>query len=362
MRYHASLGIHTRQGGRDVAMVIPGASLGESGPNGSGQPRARPLLLPRQLSDAELALFASIGRRRELIAREVVFHKGELGRAMFVVESGQIQLEFGDGLPDKLIGEREFFGELALFIGNHARVANAVAAGSCVLYVVEHDEFESLLDSQPGLLAQFMRRSFSYLVASEQQLIQSLKRRNEDLMVTLDSLRHTQTQLSTAERLIRTDELTGLCNRRGLYQYLEELREQHAAERQLGLLLIDLDRFKQTNDHYGHLVGDQTLRAVAAEVQAAAAACDLPCRLGGDEFALLALVRDAEELRDRAALISAGVRALRFPAPMEGLQVSVSIGGSLCHAAAEWSGWYSDADCALYLVKGEGGDNYRVIA
>ena len=60
------------------------------------------------------------------------------------------------------------------------------------------------------MLAQFMRRSFSYLVASEQQLIAHLKRRNEDLMVTLDSLRQTQSQLSTAKRLVRTDELTGL--------------------------------------------------------------------------------------------------------------------------------------------------------
>ena len=207
-----------------------------------------------------------------------------------------------------------------------------------------------------------MQRSFAYLVASEQQLIGSLKRRNEDLMVTLDSLRHTQTQLSTAQRLVRTDELTGLCNRRGLYQYLDELRGQRDPDLRLGLLLIDLDRFKQINDHFGHLTGDQTLRAVANEVQAAAAVCDLPCRLGGDEFALLTQVRNAEELRDRAAQVTAGVRALRFPAPSDGLHISVSIGGSLCHETSDWSAWYSDADCALYLVKGEGGDNYRVIA
>ncbi|TDR41201.1 diguanylate cyclase (GGDEF)-like protein [Tahibacter aquaticus] len=336
--------------------------MAESATPGNAFARTRPSFLPRQLSDAELALFVSAGQRRELIPREMIFRKGELGRAMFVIESGTIQLEFGDGMPDKLIGAREFFGELALFIGNHARVANAVAAETCVLRVIEHAAFESLLQTEAALLAQFMRRSFSYLVASEQQLIQSLKRRNEDLMVTLDSLRHTQTQLSTAERLVRTDELTGLCNRRGLYHYLDELGLRRAAGMRLGLLLIDIDRFKQINDHYGHLTGDLALRAVAAEVQQAAAACDLPCRLGGDEFALLVLVRDANELRDRAMQIAEGVRALRFRAPAEGLQVSVSIGGSLCHETAEWSAWYSDSDCALYLVKGEGGDNCRVIA
>lgn len=345
-----------------MAAVRPGASLKDSDPVSQARARARQHLLPRQLSDAELALFRATGNRRTLIPREVIFRKGELGRAMFVIESGTIQLEFGDGMPDKLIGEREFFGELALFIGNHARVANAVAASDAVLYVIEHSEFERLLEAEASLMAQFMRRSFSYLVASEQQLIQSLKRRNEDLMVTLDSLRQTQTQLSTAQRLIRTDELTGLCNRRGLYQYLDEYRRQHDSDLHLGLLLIDLDRFKTINDHYGHLAGDLALRAVAQEVQAAAAGCDLPCRLGGDEFALLAQVRNAEELRDRAAAIAAGVRGLRFSAPTDGLQVSVSIGGSLCPEHADWSAWYSDADCALYLVKGEGGDNYRVIA
>lgn len=334
----------------------------ESARTGHAHAKARPGFLPRQLSDPELNLFAAAGRRRELVPREMIFRKGELGRAMFVVESGTIQLEFGDGLPDKLIGPREFFGELALFIGNHARVANAVAAEGSVLHVIEHAAFERLLETEAALLAQFMRRSFSYLVASEQQLIQNLKRRNEDLLVTLDSLRQTQTQLSTAERLVRTDELTGLCNRRGLYHYLEELRTQRDPTLKLGLLLVDIDRFKQINDHYGHLTGDQTLRAVAREVQAAAFPCDLPCRLGGDEFALLAQVSGPEDLRDRAAQVANGVRALRFPVPIDALHVSVSIGGSLCHEHADWSAWYSDSDCALYMVKGEGGDNYRVIA
>ena len=115
------------------------------------------------------------------------------GHGMFVIESGEVQLEFGDGLPHKLLGPREFFGELALFIGNHARVATAVAKTSCNLRVIESPAFDHLLDHEPAMLAQFMRRSFTYLVASEQQLIANLKRHNEDLLATLDSLRQTQT-------------------------------------------------------------------------------------------------------------------------------------------------------------------------
>jgi diguanylate cyclase (GGDEF)-like protein len=321
---------------------------------------ARPVLLPRQLSDAECELFARAGQRREIRAGELIFRRGELGRSMFIVEAGQVQLEFGDGMPDKLIGAREFFGELVLFVGSHTRVANAIALTSTTLRIVEHDTFEQLIAEEPQLLAQFMRRSFSYLVTSEQQLIQSLKRRNEDLMVTLDSLRQTRTQLSTAQRLVQTDELTGLCNRRGLYTFLERLGEQRLPGTVLGLLLVDLDRFKQINDHCGHLVGDQVLRAIAEEVQNAAASTDVPCRLGGDEFALLMQVTGEEELRARATQIISAVHALRFAGSNDGLVVTVSLGGSLCADGADWAIWYSDADAALYEAKRKGGDGYHV--
>lgn len=333
-----------------------------SGGNASGVAVGRAALLPRQLSDAEYALFSQAGESREIQPGEVIFRRGELGRAMFVVESGQIQLEFGDGLPDKLIGPREFFGELVLFIGSHTRVANAVAVMPTKLRLVESEVFDRLIATEPGLLAQFMRRSFSYLVASEQQLIQSLKRRNEDLMVTLDSLRQTRTQLSTAQRLVQTDELTGLCNRRGLYMYLERLPELRLPGTVLALLLVDLDRFKQINDFSGHLVGDQVLRAIAEEVQNAASSTDLPCRLGGDEFALLMQVTGEEELRARATQIIAAVHALRFPGSNDRVVVTVSIGGGLCMDGVDWAVWYSDADAALYEAKGRGGDGFEIAA
>lgn len=318
----------------------------------------RQRLLPRQLSEVEAAEFALVGERREVRRGESIFRRGELGRSMFVIETGEIQLEFGDGMPDKVIGAREFFGELALFIGNHARVANAVAFSPCVLYVVEHGTFESLLETNPALLANFMRRSFSYLVASEQQLISNLRRRNEDLLVTLDSLRRTESELTTVQRLVQTDELTCLCNRRGLYMFLEQFEEHRLPDTQMGLLLIDLDHFKQINDRCGHLVGDHVLRAVAEEVQDAALPCDLPCRLGGDEFALITQVTSDEELQARARQIVSGVRSLRLPGCGD---ITVSIGGTLCPAETEWATWYSHADVALYEVKGEGGDDWRVL-
>ena len=122
------------------ASTLDSADLAELASN-----RPRKLLLPRELSDAEFGLFRNAGKLRQVKAGDLIFRRGELGRSMFVVEDGQVQLEFGDGMPDKVIGPRQFFGELALFIGNHARVANATAATAATLHVVEAAEFEPLL-------------------------------------------------------------------------------------------------------------------------------------------------------------------------------------------------------------------------
>ena len=318
--------------------------------------------LPRQLSARELELFAGAGQRIELDSGRAVFRRGEYGRSMFVIQSGRILLEFAGDLPDKLIGPDEYFGELALFVGNHARSGSALAAEPSVVYLIDPDAFEGLMRREPLQMAQFMLRSFTYLVASEQQLIANYKRRNEDLMRTLDSLRQTRDQLQLARRQVCTDDLTSLYNRRGLYQFLENLSEVRDRHRRFGLLLIDVDRFKQINDQSGHLLGDEVLRAIASEIQDASGVTDLPCRLGGDEFALLTQVRDQHELTERALRIAEGVRQLRFPKTAPDLTVSVSVGGGLCRDEDEWSVWYSEADCALYHVKGSGGDGAHVMS
>jgi diguanylate cyclase (GGDEF)-like protein len=317
--------------------------------------------LPRQLSAQEMQLFASVGQRQDLAPGQAVFRRGEYGRSMFAIASGRILLEFAGDLPDKLIGPDEYFGELALFVGDHARSGSALAAEPSVVYLVDPDAFEQLLQREPLQMARFMLRSFTYLVASEQQLIANYKRRNEDLMQTLDSLRQTRDQLQLARRQVCTDDLTGLSNRRGLYKFLEDAGDSRERGHHFGLLLIDVDRFKSINDQNGHLVGDEVLRAIASEIQAAGRATDLPCRLGGDEFALLTQVSNLQELNERALCIVEGVRQLRFSQSAPKLVVSISIGGGMCREDGEWSVWYSEADSALYRVKGSGGDGAHVL-
>lgn len=314
----------------------------------------------RRLSGAEMGSFCSVGTRCTAEAGQVLFRRGEIGQCMFIIERGQIKLDFAGHMRNKTLGEREFFGELALFIGHHARMADAVAATDCELWSVDQPGFDILLQSQPDRMVQFMRRSFSYLVAGEQQLVTGLQRRNEDLLRAMESLRATKGELNRAEGQVRSDDMTGLSNRRGLYAYLESLLPL-PEDRKLGMLLVDVDRFKQINDHYGHMIGDEVLCAVAEVVREATRSNDLAVRLGGDEFALICQVDTARELRMRAEQILQGVRRLGFmEIGQSELFVSVSIGGGLCDYIDGWSIWYSDMDRALYSVKAIGGDGWHV--
>ena len=103
---------------------------------------------------------------------------------------------------------------------------------------------------------------------------------------TFVSFRHVQ-RLFDARRQAVTDELTGLGNRRALFDHGEErLRAADPGER-LALILIDLDNFKEINDSLGHHAGDKLLREMARRLAARMVDPDLLVRLGGDEFALL---------------------------------------------------------------------------
>lgn len=317
------------------------------------------LATPRQLSPEQFRILSAAGVSRAVAPGQELFSRGDAAQSMFLIDTGEVRLGFEDGMADKLLGPGQYFGELAVFIGRHQRFARAVAESPGVLYEITQAAFHELIEREPAQAARFMQRSFAYLVAGEHQLVQHLKRRNEDLIQTLDTLRQTRTELTVAQQLVRTDDLTGLANRRGLYRYVDELGRHHLGGLKLALLLVDIDRFKQINDRSGHLAGDTALRAAAEEVRRLAGPMELPCRLGGDEFALVLRVTDDGELANRALGLMSAIRSLRLPSLREH-RLTVSIGGAYCADPGGWSSWYSQADQALYDAKGQGGDHWRL--
>jgi diguanylate cyclase (GGDEF)-like protein len=108
-----------------------------------------------------------------------------------------------------------------------------------------------------------------------------------------------------AQQLAITDPLTGLQNRRHFFAMLEnEILRARRYQTGFAVILLDIDYFKQVNDHYGHLVGDQVLRGLAERVRANFRAVDTLARYGGEEFIFLLpesdlenAVRAAERLR-----------------------------------------------------------------
>ena len=296
---------------------------------------------------------------RAALPGEQLFRRGDDAQCMYLIDTGEVRLSFEDGMTDKVLGAGQYFGELSVFVGQHRRFASAVVESEGVLFEITTSAFSQLLEREPAIISRFMQRSFSYLVTGEQQLMQSLRRRNEDLMQTLDTLRQTRCELSFAQQLVRSDDLTGLANRRGLYRYLDESSRYPLAGNRLALLLIDIDQFKRLNDLNGHLAGDSALRAVADEVRRIAGPLELPCRLGGDEFALVLRVADEGDLANRALGLLASVRALRLPSLRE-KTLSISVGGVFCTDPGGWSSWYSQGDLALYEAKSRGGDRWRL--
>lgn len=308
-----------------------------------------------QLSSDEYELFASVARVRQVYAGEPLFSRGDLGTTMYVVVSGMVELDFGDDLVCKSLGPLEFFGELGLLIGDHARSADANAITDGELLELRHEEFQRLVERSPTVVSYFLRRAIMRVVRNEQALIRRLRRRNQDLQSALDSLRTTTHQLSQTEALTRRDELTGLYNRRGLIQHLRD-RNRNGVTGGLGLLLVDCDCFKAINDEHGHLAGDRVLQAVANILRSVAGAGDFACRLGGDEFCLLVKADTVEEVLRYADFVLDTARGLGRMPQGQPLICPISIGACLVPADGEWNDWYARADLALYRAKREGGD------
>ncbi|MBI2382233.1 MAG: GGDEF domain-containing protein [Gammaproteobacteria bacterium] len=161
--------------------------------------------------------------------------------------------------------------------------------------------------------------------------------------------------------LAATDQLTGLLNRRGMYEHLEaEMSRLSRDGAPFGLMVIDIDYFKRINDSHGHALGDWALQTVAQTLQSRCRSYDSCSRWGGEEFLFLLPGSSRDTLAQIAQKLVEAVRGIAAPAEAPGLTLSISVGGYLCQAAEPLQQSIQKADDAMYQAKQEGRDGYAL--
>jgi len=163
--------------------------------------------------------------------------------------------------------------------------------------------------------------------------------------------------LSRIQTLAVRDELTGLYNRRSFENEMRRAWQLSQRYRYpIGLLMMDLDKFKSLNDNYGHMIGDAVLKEFARILEGVARKTDVLARYGGDEFAVILTNTNAEQTKAFAQRLLDAVATHVFCEDRYPLQMSVSIGTSSSdHPGIDKeSDLLSLADHACYLAKDSG--------
>ena len=157
--------------------------------------------------------------------------------------------------------------------------------------------------------------------------------------------------------LARTDPLTGLCNRRGIQEQLQEILPRFDHPVRTGFLMIDIDLFKKYNDRFGHEQGDQCLKKVADTVkECTKGPYDITSRYGGEEFLVALVDYSPDEILRMAERILSEILALKLPAADDEVSpfVTVSIGAASVMTPFDFITLYEQADRALYRAKNSG--------
>jgi diguanylate cyclase (GGDEF)-like protein len=163
----------------------------------------------------------------------------------------------------------------------------------------------------------------------------------------------------TVQRQAVTDELTGLFNHRRFQEVMDaEVERALRYEDEMGLIMLDIDNFKRVNDTYGHMQGDEVLRAVARVLRQSAREIDEPARYGGEEMAVALPQTDLDGAYRFAERVRKRIEALELPL-LEGdgiLRVTASFGAASLNSAPQGDkeGLVAAADAALYRAKRSG--------
>lgn len=158
--------------------------------------------------------------------------------------------------------------------------------------------------------------------------------------------------LKKTEELARTDELTGIANRRYFNNVLYgEIKRSNRYGGSLALILVDIDLFKKINDSYGHDIGDKTLVKLSKCLSENIRNSDTIARWGGEEFAIILVETTRQDAIQTAEKLRIAVEQLQFD---EGFTITASFGVAERLQGESYSSWFKKADNAIFMAKSNG--------
>ena len=280
-------------------------------------------------------LYASTGKEGVGNAREVKGHFKEAvaGKIIKEVEGEDVEVE-GDQIGGQVL---EIYYPIHKADGSVGNVFEIYATTTPIMASVRQAQ---------TALAGFLVLIFAGIVLVGQIGARMLIKRNERLQVLTKELEH----------LADTDGLTEIYNHRYFQDNLtKEISRSKRYNKQLSLIMLDLDYFKTVNDHFGHQTGDIVLKQVSATLADTLRTIDILARYGGEEFVIVLPESSATDAIDVAERLRKAVGDLRIKAGDEAVSVTASFGvADFPNCADDEASLVAAADSALMMAKSKG--------
>lgn len=237
-------------------------------------------------------------------------------------------------------------GRVARPIRGLTSEADQIGRDPAAFMIGRHSGSREVVDLSSSLRSLMRRVGF----AEEQRLMIEQRAAEESRKLNQD--------VDILRSLAEVDPMTGLLNRRAFSgasaQATTDFHDRHIP---FAVLILDIDHFKRVNDTFGHVAGDQVLRAVAHVLQGLVRASDLVARYGGEEFVVLLREMQRENVRMIAETMRGAVAAMRVAVDGRDITVTISIGAAVAAARdRDFEDVFRRADLALYTAK-RGGRN-----
>ena len=210
------------------------------------------------------------------------------------------------------------------------------------------DKALSKMDDQNPL-----HKVINFLLSSINKSKHQRKSLTDELTKTSEEVNLLRTQLAESRQEATIDALTGLFNRRGCENMLQELdiSQSHSS------IMIDIDHFKAVNDNFGHSIGDKVIQKIATIIKKHIGLEDIPVRYGGEEFVVVMNNKSLKKAHYIAEKIRTAVEELKLIQRQSNTYLppmSVSIGIAEQDEGDDWSSLFERADKALYQAKNSG--------